>query len=336
MKKIITGTLITAIISNNVAYCDTMKNQLADGNEDVEVTQTIDDELENSWNEDSLEKNQSKDIIQSTEEKVESVDKVQVVEELVDKSATGDTTQQFLDIPVVITQEYVTDFTSLADAIKKSNIEITIKNDITLQGSEVLNVTGKNVTINGGGFTLDLNQVDSTDTTNKFVIKSNDTIVEDLKIKNYINNGISVYRVSGIELRNIELIGRDKNTTAVNEQSKVGIDLDNSTVIMENITCSNHRLWVGTKSGLNIIDENLGINNNRNTGRLFISNISRDYLGNIWISTKDSIFMYNIKEAQRYNLLIINDQGVKKYNIKEKDVEDIYNIEEGEVKFYIF
>ena len=54
MKKIITGTLITAIISNNVAYCDTMKNQLADGNEDVEVTQTIDDELENSWNEDSL------------------------------------------------------------------------------------------------------------------------------------------------------------------------------------------------------------------------------------------------------------------------------------------
>ena len=58
MKKIITGTLITAIISNNVAYCDTMKNQLADGNEDVEVTQTIDDELENSWNEDSLEKNQ--------------------------------------------------------------------------------------------------------------------------------------------------------------------------------------------------------------------------------------------------------------------------------------
>ena len=106
-----------------------MKNQLADGNEDVEVTQTIDDELENSWNEDSLEKNQSKDIIQSTEEKVESVDKVQVVEELVDKSATGDTTQQFLDIPVVITQEYVTDFTSLADAIKKSNIEITIKND---------------------------------------------------------------------------------------------------------------------------------------------------------------------------------------------------------------
>ena len=27
MKKIITGTLITAIISNNVAYCDTMKNQ---------------------------------------------------------------------------------------------------------------------------------------------------------------------------------------------------------------------------------------------------------------------------------------------------------------------
>lgn len=105
---------------------------------------------------------------------------------------------------------------------------------------------------------------------------------------------------------------------------------------MENITCSNHRLWVGTKSGLNIIDENLGINNNRNTGRLFISNISRDYLGNIWISTKDSIFMYNIKEAQRYNLLIINDQGVKKYNIKEKDVEDIYNIEEGEVKFYIF
>ena len=97
---------------------------------------------------------------------------------------------------------------------------------------------------------------------------------KDLKIKNYINNGISVYRVSGIELRNIELIGRDKNTTAVNEQSKVGIDLDNSTVIMENITCSNHRLWVGTKSGLNIIDENLGINNNRNTGRLFISNIS--------------------------------------------------------------
>ena len=84
----------------------------------------------------------------------------------------------------------------------------------------------------------------------------------------------------------------------------------------------------------NIIDKNLEINNNRNKDRLFISHISRDYLGNIWISAKEGIFMYNIKEDQRDYLFILNNQDVKKYNIKERDIEDIYNFENNEIKFY--
>ncbi|MDU6296050.1 two-component regulator propeller domain-containing protein, partial [Clostridium celatum] len=61
-------------------------------------------------------------------------------------------------------------------------------------------------------------------------------------------------------------------------------------------------LWVGTKQGLNIIDKDLKVSSNRSdssTDKLFISNMTMDENGNLWISTKEGIFIYNIKEERR-------------------------------------
>lgn len=201
MKKIIAKTLITALISNNAVYTDNINNKLLDINSNVEV--------------------------------VESIEDIDIIESIENKSSALQTKNK-----AIIIQEDVDDFDSLKKAVEKSDIEINIKKNIVLQDS--INITGTNVTINGGGFTLDLNQTNPSDTSSRFEIKSNDVVINNLKVKNYLTNGISVYRASGIELNSIELIGIDKSVTDKNELSKVGIDINQSNVKVGDITSSNH------------------------------------------------------------------------------------------------
>ena len=201
MKKIIAKTLITALISNNAVYTNNINNKLLDINSNVEV--------------------------------VESIEDIDIIESIENKSSALQTKNK-----AIIIQEDVDDFDSLKKAVEKSDIEINIKKNIVLQDS--INITGTNVTINGGGFTLDLNQTNPSDTSSRFEIKSNDVVINNLKVKNYLTNGISVYRASGIELNSIELIGRDKSVTDKNELSKVGIDINQSNVKVGDITSSNH------------------------------------------------------------------------------------------------
>ena len=96
-------------------------------------------------------------------------------------------------------------------------------------------------------------------------------------------------------------------------------------------------LWVGTKQGLNIIDKDLKVSSNRSdssTDKLFISNMTMDENGNLWISTKEGIFIYNIKEERRDYIYIIDSESIKEYNITKNSVNSIYEFNGKKVKFY--
>ena len=63
-------------------------------------------------------------------------------------SSSGSTT----NTTVARTVEDVTDFNGLKNAVSKSNVTINIKNDIKFD--QAINITGKNITINGDGKNL--------------------------------------------------------------------------------------------------------------------------------------------------------------------------------------
>ena len=96
-------------------------------------------------------------------------------------------------------------------------------------------------------------------------------------------------------------------------------------------------LWVGTKQGLNIIDKDLKVKSNRSNSskdKLFISNMSMDKDGNLWLSTKEGIFIYNIKEERRDYIYIIDSDSIKEYNITKNAINNIYEFGGKKVKFY--
>ena len=132
----------------------------------------------------------------------------------------------------------VHDYDSLKEALSKSNVIINIKNNIQI--TDTINVTGSNIVVNGEGQTLDLNEIDSLNKKNKFIIKSNNVEISNLTFENYISSAISIYRSNNIYLKDISISGNDKSLS-VDKQSLVGIDLDNSTVKLKNITSKNHR-----------------------------------------------------------------------------------------------
>ena len=93
-------------------------------------------------------------------------------------------------------------------------------------------------------------------------------------------------------------------------------------------------LWVGTKQGVNIIDNNLKVNRNKNElfkNNLFIYHISRDNSDNLWISTKEGIIVYNKKEYEKGFVWIIDDV-IKEYNINKKKVSNVYNTTYNEIE----
>ena len=126
-------------------------------------------------------------------------------------------------------------FESLKKAVTQSNVNINITSDIKFDNA--IDITGKNIIINGDGKTFDLNQPD---TTNRFVIKGNADNIEinNLTFDNYTTIGIYVSG-KNVALKDITLTGEYKNSTA-NGKSKVGMDVVGSTVTIENITSKNH------------------------------------------------------------------------------------------------
>ena len=122
----------------------------------------------------------------------------------------------------------VTDFTELEQAVTVNNAIININNTIELE--QELNITGKNITINGNDNTIDLK-----DSKNKIVVKSTSvgTTLSNISFENYTSSAILLYNAKDIVLDNIELLGTDK-------KSSVGIDVSNSTATIKNITSKNH------------------------------------------------------------------------------------------------
>ncbi|MCR1951205.1 hypothetical protein NSA50_09065 [Clostridium sp. DSM 100503] len=113
-----------------------------------------------------------------------------------------------------------------------------------------------------------------------------------------------------LESNDIKAFYYDKN----NEKS-----LTNSS-----ITClvegEEGEVWVGTKYGVNIIDENLNIFVNKykiHSDKLYIYNIEIDNLGRVWISIKDSTIMCDIKSEEIGVIWVVDFDGIKQYNIEE-------------------
>lgn len=120
-------------------------------------------------------------------------------------------------------------FDELKNAITVANSVVNITKDITL--TDNLNIIKENITINGNGNKLDLNN-----TTNKVVVKSTatGTVLNNLKIVNYEQIGIAVDNAKDVTLDTVEVIGTPNKST-------VGIDLAGATVKINNIKSENHK-----------------------------------------------------------------------------------------------
>lgn len=221
MKKVIAGTLITAMVSNNLAYADTIKNEFLEVSDNTEVIESVEELLENNENETQLGTDKTETNFEyELAEKKESVDTAQSVEKTTVKT----------DIDVF-------DYNQLKNAVTQSNVNINIKNDISFDNP--INITGQNITINGDGRKFDLKQ---TDDTNRFVIKGNADNIEinNLTFDNYYTTGIYISG-KNINLKDITLTGKSVEPSKVGN-AKAGIDISdaNTTVTLENITSQNH------------------------------------------------------------------------------------------------
>ena len=244
MKKVIAGTLITAMVSNNMVYADTIKNEFLEVSDNVEVMESVEELLENNENvtqqendktetnfgNELPEKKEEADLEQLEENKVEVISDAESTE----KKESVDTVQS-IEKTTVKTDINVSNYDQLKTAVTQSNVNINIISNIKFDNP--INITGKNITINGDGKTFDLNQ---TDTTNRFVIKGNADNIEinNLTFDNYTTIGIYVSG-KNVALKDITLTGEYKNSTA-NGRSKVGMDVVGSTVTIENLTSKNH------------------------------------------------------------------------------------------------
>ena len=112
---------------------------------------------------------------------------------------------------------------------------------------------------------------------------------------------------------------------------------DSNSLTNSYITClkedSDNNLWVGTKYGVNVLDKNSKFYvNEHQEARIEISNIEEDKQGKIWISVKEGIYVSNIgKEDILYR---INDKNIKKVDFSGKIVEDVYEIQNDNIRLY--
>ena len=105
-------------------------------------------------------------------------------------------------------------FDELKNAITVANSVVNITKDITL--TDNLNIIKENITINGNGNKLDLNN-----TTNKVVVKSTatGTVLNNLKVVNYEQIGIAVDNAKDVTLDTVEVIGTPNKRVKITKNS---------------------------------------------------------------------------------------------------------------------
>lgn len=178
-----------------------------------------------------------------------------------------------------------------------------------------------------------------------FLVRDTDTIIRMKDIDDKYNLGnlkITSLLKSSFE-ENIMWVGTENGLIKINIKDETieafyNDPSDPNTLTSSSITCleedEDKNLWVGTRLGINIIDENSTIGNNKENDKLFINYISKDELGNMWISTKQGIIIINIREDKKDYIYVINSEVAKKYNVKESTVTTIYDFKDNKVNFY--
>ncbi|MDU3336846.1 ligand-binding sensor domain-containing protein [Paraclostridium bifermentans] len=166
-----------------------------------------------------------------------------------------------------------------------------------------------------------------------FLVKETNTIVrmKDLE-KGKFNLG-NLKITSLLSDNNIMWVGTEKGLIKIDiEKSTIDAlyhdksaenSLTNSYIkcIEEDI---NNNLWVGTTSGINIVNKtNLSViysENEIKNNKPFIYDIEFDSSGKMWISTKDGIFISDITKGKK------GISGIKNYeNLKENKIKDFYD-----------
>lgn len=115
----------------------------------------------------------------------------------------------------------------LLDRIKYGGAVITLQNDIKVNPADDANIeieVGRNVTIDGGGNTLDLNGKA------KLVLKGKDIVVRNLNVINSVDHGVNIYNSKNVLLQEVNVSNSVRN----------GIFVNGSTVVLRNFATSSN------------------------------------------------------------------------------------------------
>ena len=132
------------------------------------------------------------------EEKVET--EVEVEEEV--EVETAPKQEETLEVAPIATTIEVGNYAQLKNAVAQNDAVINITGNIKLEASEQLEVTGNNVTINGGNYKLDLNETDK-DVANKFMVRGENVVINDLTFEGYNTVGIYAYKARALSVNNV-------------------------------------------------------------------------------------------------------------------------------------
>ncbi len=192
-------------------------------------------------------------------------------------------------------------FESLKNALMIQNSIITLTNDIVF--TENIDITKPHIVVNGNGHYISMNN------THKLVVKANNTTINNLEVKDYEATGLSIYKVNGIAIRNVKFIGNDKNLST-DRQSTVGVDLDHSNVVVQNITSKNHRysgIRLRNESSITLEGGNLHIDDTQDLESVTVQGANDNTI-------EDITSQYNLTEEKDD---LVNGRKTAYYNTKK-------------------
>ncbi|MBE6054437.1 MAG: hypothetical protein E7212_11180 [Clostridium sartagoforme] len=88
-------------------------------------------------------------------------------------------------------------------------------------------------------------------------------------------------------------------------------------------------VWIGTVDGINNIDINSNIVYKKkqvNGNDLYVYNIESGSNGDVWVSSKEGIFVYELREEDNKYIWHVNNNGVKRLDVNGENIIDYYDI----------
>lgn len=177
-------------------------------------------------------------------------------------------------------------------------------------------------------------------------------IDEVVRIKEYKN---AKYNLGEVEItailntsyeENIMLVGTSNGLMKINIETWevecfYNDEEDKNSLTNSSITCLEedlyNKIWVGTKKGINIIDENSEIIYSKTEvyeNKLFIYDIESDSKGYMWISTKEGIIIYDVNNGEDIQIFILSNDDVNLYTLDEDKMNSILNNEDKNINIY--